>query len=398
MTNYKRRQFDTVLNRISEQRDRIQVLSGPRQVGKSTLMDQVLEVVTIPHTLQKADSVNPGDTNWIHRIWESVRLTMRSQGQNEHLLVIDEIQKIHNWSEAVKLEWDWDTSNKVNIKLILLGSSRLMLSYGLNESLAGRFELIRMPHWSYPEMRDAFGFSLDEYIYFGGYPGSAKYIKDNRRWKNYIRDSIISPAIEKDVILTSNIYKPALMRQVFDLGCNYSAELLSLTKMVAQLQDKGNVTTAASYISILDKCQLLCGLQKYAQDDSRKYNSIPKFQVYNNALLSASRTMAYSSVHQDAELWGRWVESAVGTHFLSKAEELGYKVYYWRERAEEVDFILSYDNKCIAFEVKSGRRASNKGLSTFSEQFHPAHTYVIGTGGLSLTEFLSLDMEDLITE
>ena len=398
MTNYKRRQFDTVLNRISEQRDRIQVLSGPRQVGKSTLMDQVLEVVTIPHTLQKADSVNPGDTNWIHRIWESVRLTMRSQGQNEHLLVIDEIQKIHNWSEAVKLEWDWDTSNKVNIKLILLGSSRLMLSYGLNESLAGRFELIRMPHWSYPEMRDAFGFSLDEYIYFGGYPGSAKYIKDNRRWKNYIRDSIISPAIEKDVILTSNIYKPALMRQVFDLGCNYSAELLSLTKMVAQLQDKGNVTTAASYISILDKCQLLCGLQKYAQDDSRKYNSIPKFQVYNNALLSASRTMAYSSVHQDAELWGRWVESAVGTHFLSKAEELGYKVYYWRERAEEVDFILSYDNKCIAFEVKSGRRASNKGLSTFSEQFHPAHTYAIGTGGLSLTEFLSLDMEDLITE
>ena len=398
MTNYKRRQFNTVLSRISEQRDRIQVLSGPRQVGKSTLMDQVLEVVTIPHTLQKADSVNPDDTNWIHRIWESVRLTMRSQGQNEHLLVIDGIQKIHNWSESVKLEWDWDTSNKVNIKLILLGSSRLMLSYGLNESLAGRFELIRMPHWSYTEMRDAFGFSLDEYIYFGGYPGSAKYINNNRRWKNYIRDSIISPAIEKDVILTSNIYKPALMRQVFDLGCNYSAELLSLTKMVAQLQDKGNVTTAASYLSILDKCQLLCGLQKYAQDDSRKYNSIPKFQVYNNALLSASRTVNYSSVHQDAELWGRWVESAVGTHFLSKAEELGYRMYYWRERDDEVDFILSYDNKCIAFEVKSGRRVTNKGLSAFSEQFHPAHTYVIGTGGLSLTEFLSMDMENLIAE
>ena len=396
MKGFKRQQFDIVLDRISEDRDKIQVLSGPRQVGKSTLMDQVLEVVTIPHTLQKADNVNPDDTNWIHRIWESVRLTMRNQGQSEHLLVIDEIQKISNWSDAVKYEWDWDTSNRLNIKLVLLGSSRLMLNYGLNESLAGRFELIRMPHWSYSEMRDAFGLDLDEYIYFGGYPGSVKYIKDNRRWKNYIKDSIISPAIEKDVILTSNIYKPALMRQVFDLGCSYSAELLSLTKMVAQLQDKGNVVTASAYINTLDRCQMLCGLQKFAHDESRKYNSIPKFQVYNNALLSASRTLSYSAVHQDAELWGRWVESAVGAHFLSRSDELGYKMYYWRERADEVDFILAYDDKCVAFEVKSGRRVTNKGLSTFAEKFHPEHTYVIGSGGVPLADFLSMDMEDLM--
>ncbi|MGM9791054.1 MAG: AAA family ATPase, partial [Candidatus Cryptobacteroides sp.] len=196
---YIRKQFGILKERILEPRKFMQVVAGPRQVGKSTLVLQVLNELSIPHSMLAADAVNPEDTDWIHRIWEAARTTMILQGADEYLLVIDEVQKIDNWSEIVKREWDSDTRNRINLKVILLGSSRLLLKKGLTESLAGRYELIRMSHWSLDEMRDAFGFTLDEYIYYGGYPGSAHLIRDERRWRKYIKDSLVSPAIEKDV-------------------------------------------------------------------------------------------------------------------------------------------------------------------------------------------------------
>ena len=352
---FKRKQFDIVLERIKEPRGKIQVVIGPRQVGKSTLMDQVLEQCPIPYTLAKADNVDPNDLNWIKRVWESARGTMVVKKQAEHLLVIDEIQKILHWSDAVKEEWDWDCSNKLQLKVVLLGSSRLMIQSGLNESLAGRFELIRMGHWTFAEMREAFGFSLDQYMYFGGYPGAAQFVSNETRWKRYIKDSIITPAMEKDIKLTANIYKPILMKRLFHLGCSYSAMELSLNKMLGQLQDAGNVTTLANYLDVLGQCQLVCGLQKYAKDDARKYNSSPKYQVFNNALLTANHRGKFESIRADADLWGRWVESAIGSHLLSAAEEEDYQVFYWRERDNEVDFIVATDDGCVAFEVKSGK-------------------------------------------
>ena len=293
---YKRPQFSAVLERMNEPRKFIQVLAGPRQVGKSTLIDQVLEECTLPHYLYNADGVDENDTDWIRRVWESARTQMDTKQQTEAILVIDEIQKIKRWSEIVKREWDADTRN--------LGSSRLMLRKGLTESLAGRFELIRLGHWTLQEMEDAFGLTLDEWIYYGGYPGSASLIKDMRRWRKYIKESLVAPAIEKDIIMTSNIYKPALMKQLFELGCSYSAELLSLTKALGQLQDAGNVTTLSSYLNILNQCNLLGGLQKYANDDARRYQSVPKFQVYNNALLTAYRGTTYDKDRIDPQIWG----------------------------------------------------------------------------------------------
>lgn len=397
MAEYIRNQYNILHERIGEPRKFIQVLAGPRQVGKSTLVGQVLRGVTIPYTLENADGINHEDTDWIRRVWESVRIAMQLQHEEEHLLVIDEIQKIDNWSEAVKAEWDIDSRDGRNLKVVLLGSSRLLIKKGLTESLAGRFELIRITHWNYTEMRDAFGYSLDQYIYFGGYPGPAMMIGNEKRWKKYIKDSLVAPAIEKDVIMTSNIYKPALMKRTFELGCGYSGELLSLTKMIGQLQDAGNVTTVAGYIDILSQCALLCGLQKYANDDSRKYNSIPKFQVYNNALLTTYKGRTFAQDRQDPEAWGRWVESAVGAFLVSQAEELEYKVYYWRERNDEVDFIVVSDDVTLAIEVKSGRRKINSGLPKFSEAFQPTRSFVVGTGGIPLETFLSCNLEDLIT-
>lgn len=393
---YKRSQFNELKLRLSEARDKIQTISGPRQVGKSTLIKQVLQETDIPYLSVTADNVPKTDNFWISETWASARARMKAAKTPEFLLVIDEVHKLNNWSEAIKKEWDEDTRNDINMKVVILGSSRLLLKDGLTESLAGRFELIGMPHWSYNEMREAFGIDLEQFIYFGGYPGGAKYVHDERRWRKYIKDSIIAPAIERDILTTKTIYKPALMRQLFDLGCMYSGKELSLNKMLGQLQDVGNVTTLANYLNTLDEARLLCGLQKYARDEARKYNSVPKLMVYNTALLTAQTNTTFHRTFTTPNLWGRWVESAVGAHLLNQADEYDYKLYYWRENSDEVDFIVESGEQQIAIEVKSGRRGANNGLKVFSEKFHPQQSFVVGTDGVPVEEFLSWNMENLL--
>ena len=393
---FKRPQFNELKSRIAEPRDKIQTISGPRQVGKSTMVKQVLQETDLPHFSVSADNVPKTDTFWINEMWATARAKMKAAKAAEYLLVIDEVHKLDNWSEAVKKEWDEDTRNDINMKVVILGSSRLMLKDGLTESLAGRYELIRMPHWSYSEMREAFDFNVEQYIYFGGYPGGAKHIHDERRWRRYIKDSIIAPAIESDILATKTIYKPALMRQLFDLGCMYSGKELSLNKMLGQLKDAGNVTTLAGYLNTLGEARLLCGLQKYARDEARKYNSVPKLMVYNTALLTAQTNTTFPTAFTTPNLWGRWVESAVGAHLLNQADEYDYKLYYWRENDDEVDFVVELGGQNIAIEVKSGRRSTNRGLKVFADKFHPQQSFVIGTDGIPVEEFLTWDMGNLL--
>lgn len=393
---FRRLQFDELKRRLAEPRDKIQTISGPRQVGKSTMVKQVLQETDVPYLSVSADNVPKTDTFWISEMWATARARMKAANSPEFLLVIDEVHKLDNWSEAVKKEWDDDTRNDVNIKVVILGSSRLLLKDGLTESLAGRYELIRMPHWSFNEMHEAFGLDLDQYIYFGGYPGGAKFIQDERRWRRYIKDSIIAPAIERDILTTKTIYKPALMRQLFDLGCLYSGKELSLNKMLGQLQDGGNVTTLASYLNTLKEGCLLCGLQKYAQDEARKYNSVPKLMVYNTALLTAETNTNFHKAFTTPNLWGRWVESAVGAYLLSQADEYDFRLFYWRENDDEVDFVIEDGGQCIAIEVKSGRRGTNNGLKTFNDKFHPQHSFVVGTDGVPIEEFLTWNIGNLL--
>lgn len=393
---FKRVQFKELSSRISEPRDKIQVISGPRQVGKSTVVKQVLQETTIPHIFVSADNIEKTNTAWIGEMWATARAHMKVSHIPEFLLVIDEVHKIDNWSEAVKKEWDEDTFNDLNIKVVILGSSRLLLKDGLTESLAGRYELIRMPHWSYTEMHEAFGLALNQYIYFGGYPGGVKYIDDERRWQRYIKDSIAAPAIEHDVLHTKTIYKPMLMKQLFELGCAYSSEELSLNKMLGQLQDAGNVTTLSGYLTTLDESRLLCGLHKYAADEARKYNSVPKLMVYNTALLSALSGTNFNKAFTTPKLWGRWVESAIGSFLLNQADEYDYKLFYWRERDNEVDFIVEYNRQSIAIEVKTGRRTTNNGLTVFHDKFHPIHSIVVGSGGIPVEEFLTWNIGNLL--
>ncbi|MBQ9538087.1 MAG: ATP-binding protein, partial [Treponema sp.] len=264
--------------RVSEGRKFIQVVAGARQVGKTTIINQFLGTYPHDYIYESADSVAGSSQAWIEQVWNSARLKVRT-GSPEVLLVIDEVQKLSNWSEIVKKLWDEDSRSKVNIKLILSGSSRLLIKKGLTESLHGRFELIQIPHWSFPEMREAFGLSLEEYIYFGGYPGPAQLIKDEKRWKSYMRESIIETSISKDILMLTTITKPALLRQLFELGAVYSSQILPFNKMLGSLTDAGNTVTLSHYLELLDQTRLLGGLQKYSGSSQRSRASSPKLQV-----------------------------------------------------------------------------------------------------------------------
>ncbi len=392
---FKRQQATVLRSRIDEPRRFIQVIAGARQVGKSTMVKQVTSELTIPFLLTTAEEAPDKNPSWISYVWRQARQAMRYNNYPEYLLVIDEIHKLDNWSEVVKAEWDADTMRNVNLKVILLGSSRLLLKDGLTESLAGRYELIEMEHWSFNEMREAFGMSVEQYIYYGGYPGAFSLIGDDKRWRKYMKDSIIEPAITKDVLTTKRVLKPALLRQLFILGCSYSGELLSFNKILGQLQDAGNTSTLANYLQLLDESKLLCGLQQYAADDARKYKSVPKYQVYNSGLLSANNSLSFRDVYLSPEDWGKWVESAVGAYLINNADRLEYKVYFWRHNNDEVDFILQQSRKLVAIEVKSGRRKNNEGMSEFRKQFHPDVELVVGGEAITIEQFLSLDMERL---
>ncbi|MDR2919441.1 MAG: ATP-binding protein [Tannerella sp.] len=392
---YERTYLKQVKSRIKEPRKFIQVILGPRQVGKTTMVNQLLSQLSISYVYESADAIAATNLTWLMQAWETARLKMKASGTSEYLLVIDEIQKIDNWSEIVKQQWDKDTRENVNIKVILLGSSRLLIQKGLTESLAGRFETLYLGHWSYPEMQEAFGWNIQQYVYFGGYPGSATLINDEERWKNYIKDSLIETSISKDILMLTRVDKPALLKRLFELGCLYSGQILSYTKIIGQLQDAGNTTTLTNYLKLLSDCGLLGGLDKYAGDIIRKRGSSPKFQVYNNALLTSQDNETYSTAIVNPKLWGRLVESSVGAHLQNHSISDRYNLYYWREGNNEVDFILEKGDKVIGLEVKSGASADNAGMGIFNERFHPNKMLLVGTGGIPYEEFLKINPKDI---
>ena len=393
---YQRKQYHILFSRMQEKRRFIQVIIGPRQVGKSTLMKQVVNALDIPFVFYPADAVPATQLSWITDCWNAARAKMRVEGLKELILVIDEIQKIKGWSEVVKKEWDTDTFYDVNLKVILLGSSRVMLDKGLADSLEGRFERIILSHWSFAEMRDAFGFTLDQFIYYGAYPGAAELIGDEDRWRDYITGAIVDATINKDILVNETIAKPALLRQTFELSAAYSGLELSYNKMIGQLQDAGNTTTVAGYLNLLSQAGLVCALNKYAVDLARKKNSVPKHQVYNNSLKNIYCEKPFAEAIQDRSLWGHLFESAIGAHIMSYAYAGDYKVYYWRTKPGcEVDYVLEKKGRVIAIEVKSNSEPGNVGLIEFKAQYKPYLALVIGDGGMKAEDFLSMNPVDL---
>ena len=412
-TTYQRKEVSTLLQWLSEPPRLLIFVAGPRQVGKTTLVrdalgqydrkrynfvpvDQPDEARFPGFTSITSDTYDidagPRNTAWLVNKWQRARAAARESADG-YIIVFDEIQKIPNWSEAVKGLWDADRAEGLNLHVVLLGSAPLLMQKGMSESLTGRFELIRVTHWSFLEMHEAFDYDLDDYIYFGGYPGSAAYIRDEPRWRNYVRDGLIEPSIEKDILMMTRLDKPALLKQLFHLGCKYSGQLLSYTKMLGQLQDAGNTVTLAHYLDLLGNAGMIQGLQKYAGQQHRRRASVPKLNVLNTSLMSAGSGYTKAEAKADRSYWGRLVESAVGAHL----HNTGYpdcQLYYWRDSPHEVDFVIARGKKLTAIEVKSGPASGHaSGLDVFEQNFGKCRKLLIGDGGIPLVEFLSYPAE-----
>ena len=388
---FQRPHLELLKERIKESRRFVQVLMGPRQVGKTTVINQLLENIKIPYHFESADAITANASTWLDQQWEIARVKMEQAEATELLLVIDEVQKIDNWSAIVKRHWDEDTQKRRRIKVILLGSSRLLLQQGLTESLAGRFESIYMSHWSFTEMNKAFGWNANQFAWFGGYPASGDMITNEARWKNYIQQSLIETSISKDILMLTRVDKPALMKRLFELGCLFSGQVLSYTKMLGQLQDAGNTTTLSHYLQLLDTAGLLAGIEKYSPNTLHVRASSPKFQVHNTALLSSQHNDNFEEIKSKPANWGRVVESAIGAHLVNYSLSDGFKVYYWRERNEEVDFIIEKKGKVVALEVKTYSDVATSGMVAFRKQYQPGKVLLIGKSGLSWQEFLKIN-------
>ena len=382
---FKRNLVTQLIERMAEPRRFVQIVVGPRQTGKTTAVTQALKELNMQAHFVSADDPSLNSTEWLRNEWEQARALAKT---GEAILVVDEIQKIKGWSSIAKLLWDEDNRLGSTLKVILTGSSPLLLVKGLSESLMGRFETLYSPHWNYSECKEAFGYSLDDFLFFGGYPGAAPLIKDENRWARYMGMSIVEPTVSQDILMMEEVRKPALLKSLFILGSGYSAQELSFTKMLGQLQDVGNTVTLAHYLDLLSKANMLTGLQNYSGSQIRARKSSPRLMVYDTSLLTYADGTARQRLLNNPADRGRLVETAVGAYLLSKGKEEGFEVYWWRERDNEVDFVIKKGSRLTALEVKSGRVKKTGGSLVFKKRYPEALSLIIGSANLGLEEFL----------
>jgi uncharacterized protein len=388
LQTFQRSIFHQLLSRLEEGVERIQIVRGPRQVGKTTAVRQALHAIDFPTHYASADDPVLRDAAWLEAEWEQGRRLARSHN-GAAVLAIDEIQKVIGWAETVKRLWDEDRAGELPLRVVLLGSAALLVQRGLSESLAGRFELIRAPHWSFGEMHDAFGFSVDEFVFFGGYPGAATLIEDESRWASFVLDSIVETTLSRDLLLLTRIDKPALLRSLFRLICDCSGQIVSYQKLTGQLQDAGNTTTLAHYLDLLSAAGLAVGLEKYSPGKVRQRRSTPKLLALDTGLVSATSGRTFTEAREDGRHWGRLVETAVGAHLCATRDPRA-EILYWRDRGKEVYFVIERGSELTAVEVKSGRRRDAlPGMAAFETAHGPARKMLIGGDGTPLEAFLA---------
>lgn len=383
---YERNIVTILKERLAEPRRFIQIVIGPRQTGKSTAVSQALESIKAPRVAFAFDRPRDQTARKLEQVWAEARSLL--ENHDEVIVSLDEIQKVPDWSSAVKFLWDEDTRNGSNIKAVLTGSSSLNLQTGMAESLKGRFEEIVSTQWTYSECRDAFDYSLDQFLFFGGYPGSAPLVEDVDRWFAYMHDSIIEPTISQDVLEMESVRKPALLRALFEIGAIYSAQEISYRKLLGQLDDRGNTDTISHYLTLLNHAGLLSGLKKYDDKLLKTKTSSPRLMVHDTSLMTAASEENWETLVSNPAQRGHLIESAVGAYLIGRSHVERFSVHWWRERDAEVDFVVTKGRKRTAIEVKGGRIKGARGLGTFIKKFPGTYALIVGSEDCSLEDFL----------
>lgn len=362
----------TLLKRLREPApSRIQLLVGPRQVGKTTLLLELEKIFGEKAFYTALDSPEASLPGYWERFWSKAEEA--AQSGETVIVLLDEAHIFPNWSVLLKGQWDRVVRMKWPIHIVATGSSALRLATGSRESLAGRFERLTLTHWTLSYFAEAFHLPLEEavdiFIKMGTYPGAFRYIQEPLRWKAYVRDAIIDTALGRDIMSLAPIRKPALLRQIFAVCVTIPAQIISLQKMMGQLQDAGAIETIAHYLSLLEEAYLIAAISKYSPQEIRMRASPPKIVVLNNALLGCTDQSSTPEQEKDPQKFGFWVENAC----LSMAWNAGQKVRYWREEPFEVDGILEGSWGKWALEIKTGNIGSSdlNGLSEFIRR-HPS--------------------------
>lgn len=401
MNTFERRHVAEVLDLLDMGESApIVAVVGPRQTGKTTIVRHALRTLRRGRisgwhiAVDDPDADEPApwpsgrgrrDTEWLVSAWRAAREEARLN-ERGFVLALDEVQHVKDWSRVVKGLWDRDREESRPLRVVLLGSAPWEMLTGIGESLVGRFMPVPVRQWSLREMA-AFDYSLDDYLYFGGYPRAARWRRNWERWRQYIVESIVGPTIGKDILSLTRVDKPALLKRLMELIPRYSGQILSYNKMLGPLQDAGNTTTLARYLELLGNAGLAAGLSRYPRAGR---GSSPKLNVLDPAIMTAMLGYAPDEAKADKTLWGRVVESAVGAH-LHNTLPPAASLHYWRERDEEVDFVLTRGPRVLGIEVKSGRtHGPLRGLRAFEKRFHfqKPRTLVVGGDGVPLDEFL----------
>lgn len=406
MPRFERGQVAALIDRLRETPRRIAAVFGPRQTGKTIIIRQALVRCGMPFRYLAVDEPDassgrrPGrdlprtdpfpaamrDERWLVQCWENAR--DEAAAGRGFVLALDEIQKVPRWSEVVKGLWDADRLADRPLRVVIAGSSPMTMQQGLNESLAGRFETFPVAQWSFPEIAAAFGFDIDRYVFYGGYPGAARHVGTPPEWRDYVRRAIADASVERDVLAMTRVDRPALLTRLFRLACQMSGQMVAYNKMLGQLRDAGNTTTLARYLDLLGRVGLVAGLGRYAGPLSDRGAS-PKLNVLDTSLMTAASGYTFEEATADRTFWGRVVETAVGAHLINTGG-IGLRVHYWRDDAHEVDFVIERGPKLAAVEVKTGRdRSSGRGLAAFRRRYGHARTVLVGPGGISLADFLA---------
>jgi len=394
---YERPVVMEIVKGLGMKKKLLHIMTGPRQVGKTTAAFQIEAKWNGPVVNASADLPLPPEPEWISSHWARAEYEAKRAGNesSEALLILDEVQKVRGWSEVVKALWDKTCREKLRLQVIILGSSSLLIQKGLSESLAGRFFLYRCTHWTFPEMERAFSWDMDRWLFFGGYPGAAPLIDQENTWSRYVTDSLIETVLAKDVLQLQTVAKPALLRHLFMLSAVHPAQILSYNKMLGQLQDAGNTTTLAHYLKLLDTAFLISGLELFKGGMHKKRGSSPKLVTWNNGLINALSGDSLRASRSNYSWWGRLVENAVGAHLLNHLSGLPYSVYYWRHKGLEIDYVVKTPKQIWGIEVKSGRPSNPKGVSGFLNMYPEARTMIVGSEGVPLDEFFRSNPRDL---
>jgi predicted AAA+ superfamily ATPase len=331
---------------------RIQLLAGPRQVGKTTLLLEIAEALGRRALYAAADAPEAA----LPGFWE--RLLARAEdvaaAEGRAVVLLDEAHLLHDWAGHLKGIWDRFRRRRTPVHVVATGSSSLHLAAGSRESLAGRFERITLAHWSASSIADAFHLAPEDaaelLVRMGSYPGAYPLRQDVPRWSAYVRDAILEPAIGRDILALAAVRRPALLRQVFAVAASSPAQIVSLQKIQGQLQDAGAIETVAHYLALLEEAFLVAPIPKFSVRTARRRAAPPKLVTLNNALVAVMDPQGIAQAGRDPGRFGSWVENACLAHAWSS----GQRVSYWREEPLEVDGVLEGSWGSWAIEVKTG--------------------------------------------